>query len=473
MTLIRIPPRIRGEILDIEKTGKVLDEVLKCIESSFKADGSLDIAVLSKCKREYGIHFTQVRQSDIPRDRKWISLFFAGVEDIVHTLEEHPLMVRLGEWFEPSYGNALYLCLTSWGIISGVRNLGAKDFFYFNDEKIRERSILLRYLAPAITRAQYVKTFVFTKEDWEKLRVEGKNCYMFMCSEPVNELPEEVREYIQWGETECRTQIRGTRGGGRICSEAEACKARARHPEGFKGWYDLGGYIPAPVMAIRQAFYHPQFFLCTLSVVTYDAIITFVPLVRVETSFIKYDPKDYRRYLPRVRRNIVLTESELKALLAYLNSTFNWLWLEQTGRRTGGGIIALEVQHARDMPVINIKKLDKKEIEELAQLFDKLELAARKGSWRSKMDMFKDLKGIFVEIDRKIAEVLEIPVDVEWLWDAAWEMMERRVKGARGPTRPGAEITIDVGGRRRRGRGSASSESPHAVPLDKWLRLEE
>lgn len=474
VTLIRIPPKIGGEMLDVERTGKVLDEVLKCIENSFKADGSLDIAVLSKCKREYGIYCTQVRQRDMPRDRKWVSLFFARVEDIVRMLEEHQLIVRLSKWFEPSRGNSVW---SIWALRNGRRpDLGAKDFFYFNDEKMREWGIPSRYLAPAITKAQYVKTFVFTEEDWKRLRVEGKNCYMFMCSEPVDELPGEVREYIRWGETECRTQIRGTRGGGRICSEAEACRARARHPAVFSGWYDLGGYIPAPIMAIYQARYHPQFFLCETPVITYHGIITFIPKIKIHTSFMEYDPEDYKQYLPEVNPNTVLDEAEIKALLAYLNSTFNWIWIEQNARYIAKGPLGLEVRIARIMPVLNVKKLKRGDVEELAKMFDELEARVRQliGGKGTKLEMFKAIKPYFQAIDHKIAELLGMPIDIEWLWDAAWEMMERRVKGARGPTRPGAEITIDVGGRRRRrGRRSASSESPPAVPLDKWLGLEE
>ncbi|WP_461865792.1 N-6 DNA methylase [Thermococcus sp.] len=472
VTLIRIPPKIRGEILDIERTGKVLDEILRCIECSFRKDGSFDPEILSKCAEEYGIYFKQIKQSEMPLDRKWVSLFFADAEDVLCKLEGHPLIMKIGEWFEPSYGNALYLCLTSWGSISGVRNLGAKDFFYFSDSKRKKWNIPLQFLAPAITRSQCVKTFTFIQEDWERLKEEGKDVFMFVCNEALNELPKEVREYIRWGETECRTQIRGTRGGGRICSEAEACKTRIKHPKIFKGWYDLGGYIPTPLMAIRQAFYHQQFFLCRKSMISYDAIITFIPRVRIKMTSMKYDPKDYKQYLPNMETNIELDEAEIKALLAYLNSTFNWLWLEQKGRRTGGGIIALEAQHARDMPIINVKKLDREDIESLAYLFDKLEDTARRlltDEKLKKQEMFEKLKPCFQELDRKIADILGIFIDTEWLWNVAWEMMERRVKGAKGFTRPGVRISIDVRVRRTRD----SENSSPVVPLDKWMMSEE
>lgn len=475
VTLIRIPPKIKGVELDAENTGKTLDETLKCIEDSIGSDGSIDISLLDRCRKEYGIHYVQLKQGEIPRDRKWISLFFKGVDDILKEIEKHPLMIRLGEWFEPSYGNALYLCLTSWGKVSGVRNLGAKDFFYFSKGKVAEwernkpgfAKEIKPYLVPAITRSQYIKTFTFTKEDWESIEKEGKDAYMFVCHKPRDDLPEQVQEYIRWGETECRTRIRGTRGGGRLCSEAEACKARAANPPIFHGWYDLGGYIPTPLMAIRQARYHSHFFMCTTPAVTYDAIITFIPLVRLETSFMKYEPLNYKEYLPKVRTDISLTETELKALLAYLNSTLIWLWLEQKARYIAKGPLGLEVSIAREIPVLNVKKLNKKDVEELAQLFDKLESAARASTQENKMDMFKELKSRFSEIDKKIAEILGLEIDTNWLWNIAWEMMERRVKGAKGPVRPGTEVSVEVEVKKKERKRKTSSNN--IVPLDKWL----
>jgi len=499
VTLIRVPPKIKGEELDLEKAEKTLDDVLRCIESSMRSDGSIDVASLEKCRDEYGIHFALVRQADIPRDKKWISLFFASAEDVLKELERHPLMIRLGELFEPSYGNALYLCLTSWDKIEGVSNLGAKDFFYFSKKKIDKWEVVKKvlgfrkaiepYLVPAITRSQYVRAFTFTVEDWEALEKSGKNAYIFVCHEHRSSLPLQVQEYIRWGETECRTKIRGTRGGGRLCSEAEACRARAENPSIFKGWYDLGGYIPTPLMAIRQPRYHPQFFYAKMPVVTYDAIITFIPKVRIATESMAIDPSEYCKQYPDLSlsmRSETLDESELKALLAYLNSTFAWLWLEQNARYIAKGPLGLEVNVLRDMPMINVKDVNRDDVEGLARLFDDLESKARQlagagggedGEKKvTKLKMFEALKPNFQAIDCKIAEVLGVPVDVEWLWSSAWEMMERRVKGARGPTRPGAEVSIeiDVGreGKKGKSRKSKPSSSSRTPTLDKWLKLE-
>jgi hypothetical protein len=493
--LVRVPP-IDSRLSDVD-VEKRLEDIFDCLMKAID-EGTYEFREdkLRECGK-LGVWYRFIEQGQIPRDKKWIGLFFGGV-DVVNRLEElaneGKLMIRADEWFRPSYGNALYLCLTSWGIIHGVRNLGAKEFFYFSEGKVDEwqkvhnqfRSRVMDCLIPAITRSQWVKAFVFTRSDWEELRRGGKDAYLFICHKPRGELPSEVAEYVRWGESdECRTMIRGTRGGGRRCSEAVACRAREEREarKWFYGWYDLGGYVPTPIMAIYQARYHPQFFLVKMPLATYHAIITFIPRVRVKVGNWVFNPGEYRDVIEGVNDNVELDEVEVKALLAYLNSTFNWLWLEQNARYIAKGPLGLEVNIAERMPILNVKAIDRGKVEELARLFDELEAEARElmslkpaandppdeGEGEEeeevggpKLEMFRRLRPIFKRIDTKIAEVLGIDVDVDVLWDQAWEMMERRVKGAEREARPGAKpITEEKPsegrrrGRRRRGGGSA------------------
>ena len=148
--------------------------------------------------------------------------------------------------------------------------------------------------------------------------------------------------------------------------------------------------------------------------------------------------------------------------------------------------LGLEVNILRDMPIINVKDIERADVSELAKLFEELESKARQLAKSeeeieeeekvTKLKMFEELKPYFQAIDRKIAEVLGVSVDVEWLWSFAWEMLERRIKGARGPMRPGAEVSleIDVGrkrrSRKRRSRRGRSSSPKATVTLDKWFK---
>jgi type I restriction-modification system DNA methylase subunit len=501
--LVRIPP-IDSKLSNKEVETK-LDTILKLVEDSITPNYGFNEKVLEKCREEHGIWYGLVKQSEIPRDKKWISLFFKSVEDVVKGLEANPLMIRVGEWFKPSYGNALYLCLTSWGVVSGVRNLGAKEFFYFSEGKIADwnekvegfEEAIRPYLVPAITASKYVKTFTFTNEDWEEIRKRGEggraNAYILVLHEARERLPPQLQSYIKWGETECRTKIRKTRGGGRICSEAEACKARQRAGRPyFYGWYDLGGYIPTPVMAIRQARYHPQFFLVAMPLVTYDAIIALIPRVKVKMGNEVYDPsyfnKAYNNIIDGVKEGVELNEVELKAILAYLNSTFNWLWLEQNARYIAKGPLGLEVNVVERMPIPDMKRLDKNYVNELAKLFDDLDSMARQFINKSsdpseskeeeeeggaKLEMFKALRPIFRAIDNKVSEALGLTVDVDELWNYAWEMMERRIKGAGREVRPGTEVEVEVAPKRRKGKRKRKKASQNDIPpLTKWLTRE-
>jgi type I restriction-modification system DNA methylase subunit len=495
--LVRIPP-IDSKLSNKEVETK-LDTILKLIEDSITPNYGFNEKVLEKCREEHGIWYELVKQSEIPRDKKWISLFFKSIEDVIKGLEANPLMIRAGMWFKPSRGNSIW---SIWALDNGRRpDLGAKEFFYFSEEKIADwnkkiegfEEAVRPYLAPAITASRYVKTFTFTNEDWEEIRKRGEghaNAYILVLHEVRERLPPQLQSYIRWGETECRTKIRRTRGGGRKCSEAEACEARQRVGKPyFYGWYDLGGYIPTPIMTVYQPRYHPQFFLCKMPIVTYHAIIAFIPRVKVKMGDEVYDPsyfnEAYNNIIDDVKEDVELNEVELKAILAYLNSTFNWLWLEQNARYIAKGPLGLEANVVERMPVPDVKHLNRNYVNDLAKLFDELDSMARQFITKSsnssssgeeeeeggvKLEMFKALRPVFRAIDSKVSEVLGLTVDVDELWDYAWEMMERRIKGAGREVRPGAEVEVEVVPKRRKGKRKRKKVSQdNILPLTKWF----
>jgi hypothetical protein len=67
-------------------------------------------------------------------------------------------------------------------------------------------------------------------------------------------------------------------------------------------------------------------------------------------------------------------------------------------------------------------------------------------------------------------EILGIAINPDTLWSYAWEMMARRVKGAKRKVKPGAEVEIDVGTgsvKKRKKRRASSQDT--TVPLTRWL----
>jgi len=166
----------------------------------------------------------------------------------------------------------------------------------------------------------------------------------------------------------------------------------------------------APILAIRQARYKTRFIWNKINAVTYDAIITFIP-----------------------RGEVKLTETQIKALLAYLNSSFVQLYIESEGRTTGAvGPIGLEVRHAEKMPIIDVSNLNENNLRELADLFDKLDSEARRlGGADKRENIIKLWDTTIVEIDYKIADILGLSRELaDGSRALAKIMMERRLQRA-------------------------------------------
>jgi hypothetical protein len=419
---------------------KKVTEALKCIEGSLDIHYEFDESKLKECE---GLWFKFVNQSEIQTHQNWITLFFnVTAHEELERLVKEGKMIRLGDWFEPSRGNAVYLCLASWGLVSGTPDYGAKEFFEFNESKkingVQSQKGAIKVpeecLYPAILDAESIRAFTFTEKDWENLRDKGKYVYLFVCHKPKNE---QIKDYLEWGENECKNRS------GRPCNEAESAKAREKEKSLFYGWYDLGGVLLTPLMAKYAAQYYPQFFISRYPTVTYNRIITFIPKVNLE----EYDVNQLKSVLGKLQNKekermkellddiekdskTTLSTKELKALVAYLNSSLVWNWLEFRSRRTSGGLLEIDVNIVKNIPIPNLKGLNEKDIDDLANLFDELEAEARKHQdMKNILHTLNFLKPIKQKIDRKICEIYGLKIDVEALWNSTVEMMQRRIAG--------------------------------------------
>ncbi len=392
--------------LDIPRGASLrVDEILQVVKDPRKAGKHIRVSVF--------------RQGDLPKDQKWINFVF-NAEEILKELRAKT--IQLKELFEVSRGNYYY---SPWALKHGRRpDVGATDFFYLNEEKVRRWNVR-DYVYPALASPRYAPYFTFTEKDWEDLRGRGADCYFFMCHKPRRELSKEALDYIRWGETECRTAVKPKQGsGGKACNQALACQEREKQKQHFYGWYDLGGVVNAPIIAVRQPRYKTRFIWNLKQAVTSDNMVVLIP-----------------------RENIYLDDLEIKALLAYLNSSYVQLYIESIGRPAAGtGPITLEVSHAEKIPVINVKEIPDHVKKELAALFDKLEAEARRIGGADKRDNAMRLwDTVIAEIDRKIAEILQLPENIpEAARSLAKTMMERRTARAEHPQPEAIEGTIEM-----------------------------
>ncbi|MBA7653336.1 hypothetical protein ES703_61184 [subsurface metagenome] len=199
------------------------------------------------------------------------------------------------------------------------------------------------------------------------------------------------------------------RRGGRLVSETQSAKARAKESKQFYGWFDLGRTIPIFIFTIFRAWRKTRFMLCKFPAVLDQALMSFT-----------------------LKKSIFINETQGKALLAYLNSSFAQFYVENNGLKTPSGIIQLDVSKAREMPVLDVRKLNDKQLSLLAKLFDELEREARKIGGASRREEIEKLKPKIYEINRTVAGLLGIKdEDVKNVEAQVDLMVERRVSVAR------------------------------------------
>ena len=301
-------------------------------------------------------------------------------------------MVKMKKIFEPRHSN-----------VKGIfprGGTGGNVFFYLAKEDV-EKWGLQDFVQPLISSSRYSRFYTFKEEDWKKLEEKGKTCYIFMAHQLKSKLPENVRNYIKYGEKELKTRV------GKTCNQSMSSLMREKKSKEFCGWYDLGNVAMAPTFTPYYAQYKHRF-------------THLEDLIALDADFIAFLPK------------VKLDRNEVKALLAYLNSSFNQFYIETHGRTTGGGMLALEVNQAADMEILDIKKLDSGKMETLAYLFDKLNTKANEVGGADTQDNLQKLQPIVEEIDTIVAQILGFKKTlVESLRAVTQILAERRISRTR------------------------------------------
>jgi len=426
--------------------------VLIYINAEKALDANTILEVIENAKKGLivegeGYFVATVKQSDLKNiNFKPIKLFF-NVEKILKVLASNDKIISLHKIFQPSEGNTIWsLYASSKGRGAGV---GGEEFYYISEDKAREYNLdkyIGIYLKPLISSPDRLKYFTFTEKDWN-IRKE----YMFIANAPRSQLPPEVQKYISLGET----NILITKGPnkGKPVSESSVAKIRKdlRKIEvlgnvvTFYDWYDLGGVVEAPIYVTYGARYWMRFVLAKFQSALDHRILALIP-----------------------RQGVQFDEVELKALLAYLNSSFTQLQAEVMGRTAGGvALLELDVKPLSSFLILDVKKLPGEEIRKLAELFDKLESEARKlggsdlvenifGSelareLSGKDDIEKNVDGLFntviKEIDYEIARILGLENLVENIRTLVLDMIKRRLSRAKEAKREaikGSEELVEV-----------------------------
>ena len=355
--------------------------------------------VIEEPKNTVNLKIREVEQKELEANLKWSQFFDEYTVDINWNTDK---FVKLSTFYEVSKGN------TKWHI-ERSSGTGADSFFFISKETADEYSIPDRFLYPAISSSRDVSGFEFSESDWKEIRNKGKRCLLFHCSLGKDSIEPEALNYIKWGETECKVSEK--RGGGKVCSKTAACSGRSSLIKQYAGWYDLG-YIKIPnFISVYQAWRKTRFILIKFNVAIYHGLLAF------------YEKEGNK-----------LDQLETKALLAYLNSSFAQYYIETHGRKTGAGAIALEVQTALNMPVLDVKNIDKESKAVLSDLFDELVAKAQKvGGAKDEEQMVEVTKSIY-RIDEALSKLINYSKDsLLFLQNKVDEMVSRRMKDAKAP----------------------------------------
>jgi hypothetical protein len=130
------------------------------------------------------------------------------------------------------------------------------------------------------------------------------------------------------------------------------------------------------------------------------------------------------------------------------------------------------VNIAKEMPILDVRKLSGEHVKVLAKKFDELEAEARKIGGASEREQIQNLKPKIYEIDMFVAKILGIPeVTVELVQKQVDMLIERRIldsKKAKGQNIEGeSESWIRPPKKRKKGiLSQATSES-----LDRFMDL--
>ncbi len=235
---------------------------------------------------------------------KWVKYYLSNEElDVLKRLNEDERISDATDLFEVNVG-----------LVSGEN-----DFFLTSWETVQERHIE-DSVVPIISRAEQVKGVVLSDSEYIALRDSGKRVSLFAPGDrPLEDLDENARAYIAWGES-------------KGYSKNYKCRIRKR-------WYHVPSSWTADAFLIRQANLYPKMIINTAGALVTDT-------------------------LHKVR---FLEGIDGRAVAAAFLNTYTLALSETLGRSYGGGVLTFEPGEMRRMriPMLSSDRLDIQKIDHL------------------------------------------------------------------------------------------------------------
>ncbi|MFD1641333.1 HsdM family class I SAM-dependent methyltransferase [Halohasta litorea] len=243
---------------------------------------------------------------------------------------------------------------------------GQNDYFCLTQQAVDEWGIDERYCSKIIRNARSVPGYEYTAADWEADREAGREVWVLYH---LTELDSEIANRLQTTEADETRPFDDESPAGE--AELDGIVGYLRHGlsdeiaanDGYLAshrtpWYVVDRRDPPPV------------------VVTY--------MSRGGSRFIRNET-DARTLsnLHGLYFDVDLTDSEQRALLAYLNSEFASEVVRRSGRTYASGMDKIEPNELEGVPVLDPRGLDSETVDALAARFDDLRAAARENTEQS------------------------------------------------------------------------------------------
>lgn len=241
------------------------------------------------------------------------------------------------------------------------KSTGDVTFFCLTQNEVDEYGIPEKHLSQLIRQPKLVDGYDFREEDWEELRAAGEEVWLLDPDElpGVSTSREDFQEQVLFHADSLPRN-----------SDGEVLNLVSYLQDSVYRTNSLG----ANVIENRPYWYRPR----------RQASPRFLVQDAGRNGFVFVLNETRARNINNFRGfyDASLDETELKALLAYLNSNVGQRVIQTQTQPQQGGYEKLSISALKDLPVIDPTSLENSLVESLAELFDELRESTREGGDR-------------------------------------------------------------------------------------------
>lgn len=260
---------------------------------------------------------------------------------------------------------------------------GQNDYFCLTQNEVEEWNIEEKYLSKITRNSRSVPGYDYTNKDWEQELEGGGEVWVLYHLKELD--PHQIDRAIQ-NEAEQNVTLTASKDEKTDNSDEPSVVEYLQHGmsdgiaahSGYlarnrKPWFVVDRRDPPPILVTYMSRGGSRF-------------------IRNET-----DARNLSN-LHGIYFNVDITERQMKALLAYLNSGFASKVVRRSGRTYSSGMDKIEPNEMEGVPVLDPRGLTDETVRELAELFDNLREAARNES---------DVNAMIDQINKRLEDKLQ------------------------------------------------------------------